>query len=325
MVILLAELLAIVLSLANPPYSYNHLVDLAMNSLFIQWVALSCTAVLCLFRSQFGQYNDHLVATISYGITLVVTYIIAELAWWALNREGYNFLRLDHTDFLARIMIVSAIVWALALRYFYVQYQWRTQVQAESEAQFQALQARIKPHFLFNCMNTIASLIRRNPALAEQAVEDLADLFRASLQDTQKPGSLGDEIALCRRYLRIEQHRLGDRLQVIWQLDAIPMDISLPALSIQPLLENAIYHGIEPAPEGGNISIYGHCNDQYITIVIENPLDQNGELHGRRTGNKFAQENVRQRLVSRFKKDDLLQVEQDNNIYKVTLTIPRQP
>jgi len=322
-VILLAELLAIILSLANPPYSYNHLVDLAMNSLFIQWVALSCTSVLCLFRRQFNKYNDHWVAAISYGITVIVTFIIAELAWWALNREGYPLLGYDHTAFLIRIMGISAIVWALTLRYFYVRNQWRLQIEAESEARFQALQARIKPHFLFNCMNTIASLIRRNPARAEEAVEDLADLFRASLQETQKACRLDEEIDLCKRYLRIEQNRLCDRLQVVWHLDAIPMDVSLPVLSLQPLLENAIYHGIEPAPDGGCINIHGSSDDQNVTISIDNPLYPDHNRHFKRSGNQFAQENVRLRLSSWFKQENLLVITQHSGIYKVTVTIPR--
>jgi len=322
-VILLAQLLAIILSLANPPYTYNHLVDLGMNSLFIQWVALSCTAVLCLFRQHFRNYNDHWVATISYGITLAVTFIIAELAWWVLSRDGLSYLSYDHTAFLLRIMGISAIVWALALRYFYVQNQWRIQIEAESTARFEALQARIKPHFLFNCMNTIASLIRRKPAQAEEAVEDLADLFRASLQDARKSCALEDEIALCKRYLRIEQHRLGDRLEIIWQIDSVNMDIKLPVLSIQPLLENAIYHGIEPSPKGGTILIQGHITETGTVISIENPLQQKpGQAHA---GNQLAQENVRQRLASYFQKDKLLQVEQNDNIYKVTVTIPAQP
>ncbi|MEX2353436.1 MAG: histidine kinase [Gammaproteobacteria bacterium] len=323
-VILLAQLLAIVLSLANPPYSYDNLVDLAMNSLFIQWVALSCTAILCLFRGQFQRYNDHWVATISYGITLTVTFIIAELAWWVLTRDGQYFLSYGHTTFVLRIMGISAIVWALALRYFYVQNQWRVRIESESEARYQALQSRIKPHFLFNCMNTIASLIRRSPAQAEESIEDLADLFRASLQDTQKSTALEDEIDLCKRYLRIEQHRLGDRLKVNWELDAVPLDISLPGLTIQPLLENAIYHGIEPAPQGGRIHIHAINTDKGVIITIINPLQQGSEKRHKHTGNQFAQENVRQRLGSYFRQKDLLQVDEDNQTYTVTITIPHQ-
>ncbi len=325
-VILLAELLAIVLTLAQPPYAGDHLFDLAMYSLFIQWVALSCTGVLCVCRRWLQSRSDHWVATISYAVTLLVTIIIAELAWWVFSREaGFNYFRIGHRGFLMPIMGISAIVWALALRYFYVQHQWRARVASESEARFQALQSRIKPHFLFNCMNTIASLIRRNPSLAEEVVEDLSDLFRASLQDTQQICTLEDELALCKRYIRIEQQRLGSRLNAVWEFEGLPLDIRVPALSIQPLLENAIYHGIEPVPEGGTINIRGTRHADGIRITIDNPL-QPGRLNVQgRSGNRIAQDNVRQRLASYFGKDNLLQVSQDEANYKLTITIPVQP
>ena len=322
-IIVLAELLAFILTLSQHPYIYIHIVDLALNSLFIQWIALICTGILCFFRRRLQRFNDQWVATFSYGITLVVTYIISELAWYLLNEEfGYNYFNSAHWVFIIRVMAISAIVWALTLRYFYVQHLWRLQIQSESEARYQALQSRIKPHFLFNCMNTIASLIRRNPSLAEESVEDLADLFRVSLQDSQKPCTLGDEIALCKRYLRIEQHRLGNRLKLDWQLDSIPEDIKLPILSIQPLLENAIYHGIEPCPDGGTISIVGNGNIDSISITIENPLYRQLGTNHKWSGNQVAQDNIRQRLESFFNSEKLLTVEQDEKKYKVTVTIP---
>ena len=324
-VILLAELLAIVLTLAQPPYLDNLLSDLAMYSLFIQWVALSCTGVLCVSRGRLQHCSDHWAATISYAITLIVTLIIAELAWWILSRQsGYYYFQISHTDFLMPVTGISAIVWALALRYFYVQHQWRVRVASESEARFQALQSRIKPHFLFNCMNTIASLIRRNPVLAEEVVEDLSDLFRASLQDAQQIGTLEEELALCKRYLRIEQQRLGNRLNAIWQLEGLPTNTRLPLLSIQPILENAIYHGIEPLPDGGTIRIHGSTGAEGIRITIDNPLNPEHRKVPGRSGNRIAQENVRQRLASCFGKDNLLQVSQDDASYSVTITIPVQ-
>jgi two-component system, LytTR family, sensor histidine kinase AlgZ len=324
-IILLSELLAIIISLSQHPYIYIHVVDLALNSLFVQWVALFCTGILCVFRRPLQRFNDHWVATISYVITLVITLIISELSWYILSRElSYNYFTNGHTIFILRVMAISAIVWALALRYFYVQHQWRLRIQSESEAQFQALQSRIKPHFLFNCMNTIASLIRRNPSLAEESIEDLADLFRASLQDSQKICTLGDEIALCKRYLRIEQHRLGDRLKTKWILNGIPDDIALPVLSIQPLVENAIYHGIELNPDGGTITINGELNKDAIAISIMNPVNTGGRIQQSRSGNQLAQNNVRQRLSSYFSQDNLLRIEQIENIYKVTVIIPYQ-
>jgi two-component system sensor histidine kinase AlgZ len=171
-------------------------------------------------------------------------------------------------------------------------------------------------------MNTIASLIRRNPALAEEVVEDLSDLFRASLQDSQRPSTLGDEMELCRRYLRIEQQRLGSRLNAVWQLDNLPLGTPLPALSIQPLLENAIYHGIEPVPGGGTITILGSLAQEGIRIVIKNPLSQTNSKSPARSGNRIAQDNVRQRLGSFFSQDDLLEVSQDEHSYRVSVTIP---
>ncbi len=234
--IMIAELLAIILTLAPPSYIPIYFTDLATNSLFIQWVTLACIGVLCAFRKQFYKYNDHWVATFSYGITILVTFVIAELTWWLVTVRsiGFNFPHDEHYLFLFRVMGISTIAWALALRYFYIQHQYRQQIESESEARYQVLQSRIKPHFLFNCLNTIASLIRKQPKLAEQATEDLADLFRASLQDNQDNHTLEDELTICKRYLRIEQHRLGNRLRLDWQISSLPINIKLTALCLQP-------------------------------------------------------------------------------------------
>jgi len=324
-IILLAELLALVLSLSQNPSLYIRTVDLAMNSLFIQWVALSCTALLCIFRKYLQKLTEKWVATISYCLTLVVTLLVSELAWYifVLQLES-NYINSGHTVFITRVMSISSIAWALALRYFYVNHQWKLRIESESNARFQALQSRIKPHFLFNCMNTIASLIRRTPDLAEESIEDLSDLFRASLQDTQKPTTLEDEITLCKRYLRIEKHRLGERLSVDWDLDTIPGNVSLPLLCIQPLIENAIYHGIELNPDGGLISITGTLDNGNISIKIKNPVTQSPSHTTSKTGNRVAQDNINQRLASYFESDNLLTVNQDVSTYCVTIVIPRR-
>lgn len=323
-VILIAELLAIVLTLAQPPLISNRLVDLALYSLFIQWVALSCTAVLCIFRQHFTRFADHWTGIIAYGITLVTSLLITELAWWIQNQwpvaDGY--FRYGHGTFLLRIMGISAIVWALTFRYFYVQHQWQKQTRLEADARFQALQSRIKPHFLFNCLNTIASLVRRDPELAEESIEDLADLFRISLQDVRQASSLQDEISFCDRYLRIEQHRLGDRLKTEIQIDGISPDVKLPILSLQPLVENAIYHGIEPLPEGGLIRIHGARDNGFLKIIIENPVVPELGKHMGHTGNRIAQDNVRQRLNTFFQREGLLEVRLTDNLYQVIVSIP---
>ncbi|MFQ5660993.1 MAG: sensor histidine kinase [Gammaproteobacteria bacterium] len=323
-VIVVGELLAIILTLAQPPQVTDRLFELALYSLFIQWIALTCVATLCLSRSYLNHLQDHWVATLSYAITLVVSLVITEIAWWLFIQwpawEEYS--RYDHGLFLGRSMSISAIVCALALRYFYVQQQWRRRIKSESEANFQALQSRIRPHFLFNCLNTIASLTRRQPALAEQAIEDLADLFRISLHDARQSTTLHDEVELCKRYLRIEKHRLGERLTVEWQIDALPGDITFPPLSLQPLLENAIYHGIELLPQGGTIRIAGAVGTKSLTITIENPLPETHPKTGEQAGNRLAQENIGRRLSALYRQTGLLKITTDERNYRVTITIP---
>ena len=164
------------------------------------------------------------------------------------------------------------MVTVLALRYFYVTHEWRRNIEMRATARVHALQARIRPHFLFNSMNTIAALTRTNPAVAEQAVQDLADLFRANLSEKRNTITLAEEFEVARTYQRIEELRLGPRLRVEWKTGSLPSNVQLvPGLTLQPLLENAIYHGIEPQPEGGVVTVTGEMTGDLITIVVRKP------------------------------------------------------
>jgi len=184
---------------------------------------------------------------------------------------------------------------ALALRYFYVSAEWKRSVEMEALARIRALQARIRPHFLFNSMNTIAALTRSAPERAEQAVEDLADLFRASLSDANARIALKDEIEIARTHERIEQLRLRERLRVQWDVDGLPMRVEVPSLILQPLLENAVYHGIEMLPGGGAVSIVGRRVGDMLHIEVRNPIPPQLD-YSEREGNRMALENIRQRL-----------------------------
>jgi two-component system, LytTR family, sensor histidine kinase AlgZ len=324
-VVLSAELLAIILSLALPVNSRDILFDLAMNSLFIQWISLSCVGILCILRSYFASLSEKRAATISYLIILLVSFIISELAWWSLYVYPNTMIpaRDLHMLFLLRTMGISAIVGAIVLRYLYVQHQWRKNIEATATSRYQALQSRIRPHFLFNCMNTIASLTRKAPELAEQSVEDLADLFRASLLEPTELYKISEEWKLCQHYLRIEEHRLGDRLSIEWDIDSLPEDALLPPLSLQPLLENAIYHGIERLPEGGTILIKGELNGSILNITFTNPIPP-ADIVDTHKGNKHAQENIRQRFNTLFGEKSHLIITDKDNQYKVELTLPYQ-
>ena len=177
----------------------------------------------------------------------------------------------SHARFLLPKLLIAAIVGALALRYFYVTHQWRRSIELEARARIRALQARIRPHFLFNSMNTIASLTRSDPARAEEAVEDLADLFRASLNDARAQITLAEEIEIARTYQRIEQLRLGDGCRWTGTCQRCRPRAVVPSLLLQPLLENAIGHGIEPLPDGGTVEVRGRLERDAIVIEVTNP------------------------------------------------------
>ncbi len=322
-VVLSAELLAIVLTLALPIYARDSLFDLAMNSLFIQWIALSCVGLLCLLRKNIATLSERRAAIVSYLIILLVAFTISELAWWSLYVYPDTTVpnRDLHRLFLLRSMGISAIVGAIVLRYLYIQHQWRKNIEAAAMSRYQALQSRIRPHFLFNCMNTIASLTRKAPELAEQSVEDLADLFRASLLEPTELYKISEEWKLCQHYLRIEGHRLGDRLQIKWDIDSLPKDALLPPLSLQPLLENTIYHGIERLPDGGTIQIAGKFDGSTLNINFTNPVPP-ANIEDTHKGNKHAQDNIRQRLNTIFGEDSQLIINNIDGQYYVKLTFP---
>jgi two-component system sensor histidine kinase AlgZ len=321
-VVLIAELLAFVVTLVETTALYRRFEDLALNSLLIQWIALSAAAVLCAARGRLQRLREPVAVTIAYASILLVTWLVSEAAVWVVAQAGGDapIIKSSRVEFLTRNLAISAIVSAVVLRYFYVQHHWMQRMRSESEARVEALQARIRPHFFFNCMNTIASLTRTRPAAAETAVEDLADLFRASFTEARDLVPIEEELVLCRKYLSIEALRLGARLEVEWRLDDLPAGVRLPALTLQPLLENAIYHGIEPRSAGGVIRIAGGAGEGRVHITIDNPLPDGAAAPT--TGNRFAQDNVRQRLAVHYGAEGKLDVERDADSYRVTVTIP---
>jgi two-component system sensor histidine kinase AlgZ len=187
----------------------------------------------------------------------------------------------------------------MALRYFYVAQQWRVNVESQARARVNALQARIRPHFLYNSMNTIAALTRSNPTQAEEAVQDLADLFRANLSEKRNLITLKEELEAARIYQRIEQLRMGERLRVRWDVNDLPMRALVPALTVQPLLENAIGHGVENLEGGGEVIVEGHRADGMVLLRVRNPVPLDNP-HNSRTGHGIALDNIRERLLLLF-------------------------
>jgi two-component system sensor histidine kinase AlgZ len=181
---------------------------------------------------------------------------------------------------------VAALLWA------WLDLRSRIWHPANASARLAELQSRIRPHFLFNALNTALALVRVDPARAESVLEDLAQLFRVALADAGASVSLEEEIELARRYLAIEQVRFGERLQVQWDIDPGVFGARVPPLVLQPLVENAVRHGIEPAAAGGRVRVRAVLLRGQVVVQVTNTLgDEPGS-----PGHGMALHNVRERL-----------------------------
>ena len=323
-VVLTAELIAVTLSLARP--SADFLMELARISMFLQWLGLTSAALLCYARPLLARVSTSRAALGAFALLMLNTAFVSEAALFvggtfgAIDLPVILFPR-EYWPFLLRNEGICVIVAAMLLRYFYITHEWQRHVRAEARARIEALQARIRPHFLFNSLNTIASLTRSDPPRAEEAVEDLADLFRATLRDSHSALRLKEEFELTRVYQRIEEVRLGERLKVRWDVGDLPMRAFVPGLTVQPLLENAIYHGIEPLDRGGTVTVTGRVVADDIEIVVTNPVaaSRNGS---QRPGTRLALDNIRQRLALAYDRAATLTIEEPPGEYRVTIRFP---
>lgn len=314
--VLSGQLLAFILVLAAP-LGAEFWQQLSLISLLVQWVVLASAAVLCLARRWLVLVSNATAAVLSYLLVLLTAAGISESAYRLLR--DFSPVEFGH-DFVLRALGIAAIVAALALRYLYVTHQWRQRLESEASARVEALQARIRPHFLFNSLNSIAAMIPAVPERAEAAVEDLADLFRASLARSGQLTSFAEELALAQGYVRMESLRLEQRLSVQWEVDEVPADALLPPLTLQPLLENAVYYGVEPRVEPSRIRVHGRCAHGRLQLSVINPLPQ--ERTVQRAGLGIAQENIQQRLTLAFGKQASLTTVLQGEEYRVDLRLP---
>lgn len=318
--ILLAELFAVVLALRKVHELEEFWNELALISLFVQWVVLGVAGTLCICRRWLNRLNT-LGATLAVlSLALLITLVFSIAGWWFIERNLDFLSRPAPLLELIRNLIISGIVTLMALRYFYVQHLWKCNIEAEARARLQALQARIHPHFLFNALNTIASLIHNQPDQAEQAVLDLADMLRSALAYRERI-SLAAELELTRRYLAIENLRLGERLQVNWQIDEnLPLKLLIPPLLLQPLVENAIHHGIQRLPEGGTLTISIQRHAHALRVRIANPRPADNQ-HAK-PGQGIAQHNIRQRLQLAYNAPNPLEITETPGHYQIAFSIP---
>ncbi len=293
--VLMAEIVLLSIEIVRQGVPIWH--QLGINSLLIIGLSLLILFCLCLARNWLNDFEGNRAWWVSWVVIVIIGFIASWLGWLLLQVFEYALLDINQLEFSLRTSVVVAMLSAVMLRYYYIQQLWQQENMSQTEARVQALQSRIRPHFLFNSLNSIAALIPENPIKAEQATEDLADLFRSALRDTRELSTLDDELAMVEKYLRIEQHRLGQRLKLSWQVDDLPGDALMPPLLLQPLVENAVAHGIEPSTEAGTVGISGACDGDYVVIVVTSPFNQNSSS---RDGNQMAVANIRERLHYHF-------------------------
>lgn len=317
--IIFGELLAVMLALFRP-ITASWIEDLSLSSLFIQWTILLSAALLTLMRPLFQKSHIAVVIAITYAIILSITTVNSIVAMLVIleNNNLDNILNL-----VVRNCGIAAIVSLISLRYFYLQFQLKRQLLAESRSRIAALQSRIRPHFLFNSMNTIAALVRSKPDIAEQTIEDLADLFRESLGKEDRHNTLKHELRMAKKYLRIEKLRLGERMSVKWNVSEAPLDAVIPHITLQPLLENAVYHGIEPMVKGGTIQLSAKRNQGELIILISNSLPEHDSEKVRK-GHQIAINNTRERLKLFYSTPGKLETIEKSGYFTVELRLPYQ-
>jgi len=301
----------------------------SVGMLFADWLALVIGVALCKLRALLQRLPGYLPYLGVWLLMVAIVALASAIAQWMDAAMEMALIDSSMSSFVRNNAIIATLLSAAMLRYFYMLAQWQARIAAVAHAQVDALQARIRPHFLFNSMNTVAALVRVDPAAAERTIEDLSELFRAALgQHHSRDGTLGEELALIERYLAIEQLRLGERLRIRRELDDLPHDFPLPRLLLQPLVENAVRHGIQPLREGGEVILRGQRDAKALMITIDNPLPT--EQHSTasvpnasaRAGNGHGLDNVRQRVMFRYGARAQVQAGPQDGRFVVRLQLP---
>jgi two-component system sensor histidine kinase AlgZ len=249
---------------------------LVMASVYANWMALFCASGVCLTSAWISRLSPRGAWIGSWIVVNLLALAFASAAWLAVAVARPGTIGDSLGMFVFKSVFAVALVAVVFFRYLEIRARWKLDLIAQAEARVQALQARIRPHFLFNSLNTIASLIPDDPVNAESATLDLADIFRGSMRRADQLIALSDELILARQYLDMEQRRLGSRLEVEWRVGELPPGVAVLPLILQPLLENAVAHGVQARSSGGKISVYGRSEGEHVVITIGNPLATEG-------------------------------------------------
>ena len=270
-----------------------------------------------------NRLSERRALLMAYLLLLSVTWLVGEFSLWMLATFGYiSSARPDwYVYFHAQNLVVSAIINAFAMRYFVARHQLRLKTQSEERARAEILRQRIRPHFLFNSMNIIASLTQRAPSKAETAIEDMSELFRLMLDDSKDLVPVHNEIKVARKYIKLEKLRLEQRLNVNWDIRSVPRAAKTPVLILQLLLEIAVHYGIEQLPDGGdiNVSVRLEPGDR-LGISMDSPLPADSADEDPAEG--AALDNIRLRLSDHFGDAAFVGIERKGDLFRVNITHP---
>jgi len=322
-VVVIAEMLALVITLVSTRLSASLFKDLFIISLFVQWIALTSVVTLCTLRNFLNRLNRLQAIGLTYLLLLLVTVVVTEAYFWVLWLAGE--LVVPHPDWHGtmhiQVFAVSVVVNAVGLKYLLGIHELQQRTVSEERAKLSALQARIRPHFVFNSLNIIASLTRTAPEKAEEAIEDMADLFRMMLGESEATVPLKKEIEVTNKYLAVEQLRLDERLQVEWDVGKFARRAAVPVLTLQPLLENAIRHGVEPSPTGGLITVRLWEENETINIEVTHSLPPR-RTRREMDEEKHAIEEIRLRLHSHYGEPASVDATDTDSHFVVTVRLP---
>jgi two-component system sensor histidine kinase AlgZ len=307
--LLVANLFVVAFAVARAPSWPSLGGELLDIAVFAEPVLIATLMLLCGARRALQRVPYPLSIALACGLALAIA--------WLVFQAGAPLLADTTQPSFGKVGCLTLFVAVCVLGYFDL--RARALEPAVAEARIQALQARIRPHFLYNSINAVLSLIRSEPRRAERALEDLADLFRVLMAENRTLAPIANEIELVRQYLALESLRLGERLRVVWRTDGMPSDALVPPLLLQPLVENAVYHGIEPRPDGGEIAIDVGVAKGVLQMVLTNPYA--GESR-QTAGNRMAIANIRERLQLHFDAEASMRSEVADGMYRVTIRMP---
>jgi two-component system sensor histidine kinase AlgZ len=297
---------------AGVAFAASDAVDWVIRLAMVTGGALPATLAWLLLACLTKRLIAHLAPVLQYMVAVAMgaaagLYGCAMLAWSGLLLGGAPWV----ASAVCGMLLSGILVAALVMRS-------KGRMPADTSARLAELQSRIRPHFLFNTLNSAIALVRAEPAKAEALLEDLSDLFREALKDSGEPVRLAQEIELAQRYLAIEQVRFGDRLRVQWAVDPAADEAKLPPLLLQPLVENAVRHGVEPCEQGADVRISTQRRGSMVVIKVTNtvPNGQGKQGHG------LALRNVRERLNLLHDVQGQFRSGLKDGVYQVRIEVP---